>query len=73
MRPCVTGVYQKIRIKIVVCDKLQNKVGLLSTVLCDSCIAGKSQKFFNLWDDKLYSIVNGFDKYIWIVIHSWVA
>ena len=68
MRPCVTCLYQKNRLSVVVCDKLHKKthgmhqVDLISTFLCDSCIAGKSQQFSKLKDDKLYSIVNGFDK-----------
>ena len=72
-RPCITCVSQKSRISVVVCDKLQNKihrmhqVGLLSTFLCDSYIAKKKQKyqlFCSTRDDKLYSIVNDFDKYV---------
>ena len=49
MRPCVTCVYQKSRICVVVYDKLQKKThrmhqgDLLSTFPSDSCIAGKSQ------------------------------
>ena len=31
---------------------------------CDSCIAGKSQQFLKLRDDKLYTIVNGFNIHI---------
>ena len=55
MRPCVICLFKNSGTSVVVCDKLQKKmhrmhsmhqVGLLSTLLCDSCIAGKSQQFF---------------------------
>ena len=54
MRPCVTCIYHKSRTNVDVCDKLQKKthrmyeVGLFSSFLCDSCIAGKSLQFFKL-------------------------
>ena len=77
MRPCVTWVYQKSRIRVVVCDKLQKKthrmhqVGLLSTFLCDSCTARKSLQFSKKFrNDKLYTIVNSFDKYVQTNINS---
>ena len=43
-----------------------HQVDLLSTFLCDSYIAKTYQLFCNTGDDKLYSIVNGFDKYVQI-------
>ena len=64
MRPCVTCVYQKSRISVVVCDNLHMKthrmhpVALLSTFLWDSCIAGKNQQFFKLRDDLLGTLSN---------------
>ena len=44
-----------------------HEIDLLSTFLCDSSIAGKRQQFFKHSDEKLYSIVNGFDKHVCIV------
>ena len=68
MRPCVICVYHESRTSVVACDKLQKKTYRIDasrfTFYCDTCIAGKSQQFFKLRGDKLYSIMNGFNKYV---------
>ena len=57
MRPCVTCVCQKSRISVV---HRMYQIGLLSTFLCDSCIAGKSQQFLKVRDDELYLYIKHF-------------
>ena len=49
-----------------------HQVGLFSTFLCDSRIAGKSQQLFKHRDlsSSLYTIENSFDKYVSININS---
>ena len=73
MLPCGTNVFQKSRTSVVVHDKLQKKTHRMrqvTTLLFYATYALlESQQVLKLREDKLYTIVNSFDKYVLININ----